>query len=387
MELTNKILCVDDEDSILRSLRRSFFDEDIEITGVTSGKEALKFLQNNEVDIVLSDYLMPEMTGWELLEELKKQHPALIRIMLSGYVEQDAVFSSLFNYTGMTFFSKPWDEERLQRRIHELLSYKKAVSQETVWTAINNGFPFSFSSASFVRSSYSLLECEPAGDIEKLVLNDCVTYLKLLHLAYSDFMNNKKTLSIKDLLDISGKEYMEAIITREWEQADFYRKYLYVSLAITTSLYEEGYRLFFNQNPAPLPDYVSLIQIDWIIHASLSGRYFQKKTEQIKKYGRYSAPETDVTQLVQVIIKLWHLPEQLFTFYKKWKAVTLESSYETPAERQVWTLKVLMEIVDFFIFNGKNTEPPSWWSGEKDVYTALYELMQVTMKSLLSREQ
>ncbi len=36
-----------------------------------AGKEALKFLQNNEVDIVLSDYLMPEMTGLELLEEIK----------------------------------------------------------------------------------------------------------------------------------------------------------------------------------------------------------------------------------------------------------------------------------------------------------------------------
>ncbi len=52
---------------------------------------------------------------------------------------------------------------------------------------------------------------------------------------------------------------MEAIITREWEQADFYRKYLYVSLTMTTSLYEKGYRLFFTQNPVPLPKLMQAI--------------------------------------------------------------------------------------------------------------------------------
>lgn len=384
---TNKILCVDDEDSILRSLKRSFFDKDIEIVSVASGKEALKYLQDKEVDLVLSDYLMPEMTGLELLEEIKKRYPAIIRIILSGYVERDAVFSSLFNYTGITFFSKPWDEEKLQRRIQELLSFKKAVTLEKVWTALNNGFPFSAIKTSSVYTSYPLHKSQPAEDIEKVVLNDCVTYLKLLHLGHSDFTGNEKTLVIKDLLDIPGKEYIEKAITKEWENADLYRKYMYVSLSMITSVYEEGYRLFFNQDPEPLPDYISFIQMDWIILASLSRGYFLKKAEHIKKYGRYAATDTDITKLVHLIIKLWHLPEQLLTFYKQWHAVTLESSYKTPGERQLWVLKVLMETADFLILGRNTIEPPSWWPGGKDVYTTLYRRMQTTMKSLLSKGQ
>lgn len=387
MKLTNRIVCVDDEASILRSLRRSFFDKDIEIVSVASGKEALEYLQDREGDLVLSDYLMPEMTGLELLEEIKVRHPALIRIILSGYVEQDAVFSSLFNYTGITFFSKPWDEELLQKRIEELLAFKKAVTQETVWTALNNGFPFSPTAAFPGSFNHPLHKCQPAEDIETVVLNDCVTYLKLLHLGYSDFIGTGKTLGIKDLLDIPGKEYIEKATTKEWENADLYQKYLYVSMSMITSAYEEGYRLFFSQDPEPLPDYIPFIQIDRIILASLSGVYFQKKAEQIKKYGRYTAKDTDITKLIHLLIKLWHLPEQLLTFYKQWHSVTLESAPKTPGERQLWVLKALMETADFLILGENTAEPPSWWPGGIDMYTTLYSLMQTTMKSLLSKGQ
>ena len=87
------ILFVDDEKNILRSIRRNLFQAGFEILTASSGAEGLNVLKEHPVDIVVSDVKMPEMDGIEFLTHVKESHPAVSRILLSGYVERNEVFS------------------------------------------------------------------------------------------------------------------------------------------------------------------------------------------------------------------------------------------------------------------------------------------------------
>jgi len=81
------ILCVDDEQNPL-TLRKLVLEKaGYEVLTANSGKEALKIAASRQVDLVLSDHLMPGMHGTELAQQLKAEHPKLPVILLSGVNE------------------------------------------------------------------------------------------------------------------------------------------------------------------------------------------------------------------------------------------------------------------------------------------------------------
>src|SRR5208282_108119 len=89
-----RILFVDDERNVLRSLERTFLDEDYEILTASSGAEGLSVLKSvSQVQVVISDYRMPEMTGVEFLREVCKGWPDTVRIVLSGYADTASIVS------------------------------------------------------------------------------------------------------------------------------------------------------------------------------------------------------------------------------------------------------------------------------------------------------
>ena len=91
------ILLVDDEISILKSLRRTLFEYPYEIIVVPSPREAKETLAVKRVDMIISDYKMPDESGFELLSFVRDMYPGIIRIMLSGYVEKESILKSLFS--------------------------------------------------------------------------------------------------------------------------------------------------------------------------------------------------------------------------------------------------------------------------------------------------
>ena len=91
------ILFVDDEKPILRSLRRLFQDAEYELFFVENGDAALRFLQLQRVDLVISDMRMPVMDGHQLLRRVKELYPQTMRLILSGFAEKNQVFTSLLD--------------------------------------------------------------------------------------------------------------------------------------------------------------------------------------------------------------------------------------------------------------------------------------------------
>jgi DNA-binding NtrC family response regulator len=111
------ILLVDDEEMILTSIK-SFFaiETDYDLLTYTSPVEALKELDSRikSVDLVISDYLMPEMDGISFLAEVKKRFPLVPRILLTGYADKENAIKAINNVGLYQYIEKPWNNDDLR---------------------------------------------------------------------------------------------------------------------------------------------------------------------------------------------------------------------------------------------------------------------------------
>lgn len=109
-----QILIVDDEINICNALRRSLRKEGYEIHIANEPAEGLKLLQQTKVDLVLSDHLMPNMTGLEFLTIVRDRHPDALRILLTGHADMDTAIRSINDGQVYRFLTKPWDDVELK---------------------------------------------------------------------------------------------------------------------------------------------------------------------------------------------------------------------------------------------------------------------------------
>ena len=128
------ILCVDDEKTILDSLRTQIRTEfqGKYVTEFAEGAEeafeVIEELEEADVDVlvVISDWLMPEMRGDELLVKIHQKFPQTVKIMLTGHVEENAISNAKRNANLYACLSKPWRKDDLISKIKDGIESMKA---------------------------------------------------------------------------------------------------------------------------------------------------------------------------------------------------------------------------------------------------------------------
>ncbi len=112
---SNHILLVDDEEMVVASIK-SFLalETDYQVSGFTSPPEALAFLEKVRVDLVISDYLMPDMDGIEFLMRVKQIQPQATRILLTGYADKENAIKAINDVGLYQYLEKPWENEDLR---------------------------------------------------------------------------------------------------------------------------------------------------------------------------------------------------------------------------------------------------------------------------------
>ncbi|MEN8248288.1 MAG: response regulator [Bacteroidota bacterium] len=118
-----KILYVDDEEINLRIFKNSF-RRDFEVSVAKSGEEALKLLENELVDVVITDQRMPKMTGVELLGIIHEKYHTIPpnRLILSGYAENEDIQKAFKEYRLFKFIAKPWEYNELKAIILDAIN-------------------------------------------------------------------------------------------------------------------------------------------------------------------------------------------------------------------------------------------------------------------------
>ncbi len=136
-EKKDTLLFVDDEENILRSMKRLFIPLGYEVLIASSGADALLLLnESDDIDVIISDMRMPEMDGAAFLKEAARHWPHQKRLLLTGYADIESAISAINDGKIDHYLKKPCEENELEDCIDKVLEAKrlkeknKALEQE-----------------------------------------------------------------------------------------------------------------------------------------------------------------------------------------------------------------------------------------------------------------
>ena len=132
MDRQATILFVDDESNILSALKRLMRKTPYHCLFANGGKDALALLDDNIVDVVISDMKMPEMTGEELLSEVSRLYPETMRIVLSGFSEESMIMGAINEGRIWGFIHKPWNDAELKQVIDHAVFTQHVIAERTL---------------------------------------------------------------------------------------------------------------------------------------------------------------------------------------------------------------------------------------------------------------
>ncbi|MDD2923861.1 HD domain-containing phosphohydrolase [Rhodoferax sp.] len=101
---------MDDEPSILSALRRLFRAKGFQVKVAEGGQAGLEMLENEPVDLVISDMRMPEMDGVTFLEQVRQRWPDTMRLLLTGYADITSIMGAINRGEIYRYIAKPWDD-------------------------------------------------------------------------------------------------------------------------------------------------------------------------------------------------------------------------------------------------------------------------------------
>jgi response regulator RpfG family c-di-GMP phosphodiesterase len=125
-----KVLLVDDEENILRSLRRLLADEEYEVLTATGGEEGLRIMTKEpDIGLILSDQRMPGMSGVDFLEKAGAIAPDTLRILLTGYADINATIDAINKGGASRYIAKPWNDNELILIIRDAIQKYRLIKE------------------------------------------------------------------------------------------------------------------------------------------------------------------------------------------------------------------------------------------------------------------
>ena len=126
------VVVVDDDDIVLTSIESFLMLEtNYNVVSFLSAEKALDFIINNDIDLVISDYLMPEMDGITFLARVRDERPEIPRIILTGYADKENAIKAINEVGLFQYIEKPWDNDDLIRIIRKGLDKLSLVKKLT----------------------------------------------------------------------------------------------------------------------------------------------------------------------------------------------------------------------------------------------------------------
>ena len=132
--MDKRILIIDDEASVLSTLKRLFRNKPYEVFSALSGEEGLSLLEKQPVDLIISDMRMPQMDGAEFLSTVKETYPLTERILLTGYSDMESTIKAINDGGIFGYMSKPWDVDQLLSLVESALdqTHKNKLKNRTL---------------------------------------------------------------------------------------------------------------------------------------------------------------------------------------------------------------------------------------------------------------
>ena len=209
--MPNTIMFVDDERQILRALNRLFMESDYECVFMDSAEEALVYLENNQIDLIISDIRMPGMNGFDFLRKVKEKYPTTMRVALSGYTDNQVIYKALEENVAKMYIYKPWEDDELEVIIDKMFQLEEILKNKKIMDLINNLNELPTIPNLYLKIKKMIQEDENVENISKLIESDQASTAKILRIANSAFYG-AKTGSITQAIMYIGLTNVKSIV-------------------------------------------------------------------------------------------------------------------------------------------------------------------------------
>ncbi|MGM0379748.1 MAG: HDOD domain-containing protein [Bacillota bacterium] len=243
-----KILFVDDEKRILKSLRRLFYNSDYNCFFASGSKEALKILKEYKINLIITDIRMPKMDGFELLKKVKKHYPKVTRVALSGYTDKDAIMEAIEANLIKLYLYKPWKNEELKEIVYKTFMLEDVLNSKKIFEFINDLDSLPTVPTLFKEINHLIEKKADVKKITKKIEKDQSLASKILHVANSAYYNAKtgsisKAIMYIGLLNVKNIVLANAVFDNQtndsidllWKHANITNKmagYIYKKLLL-----------------------------------------------------------------------------------------------------------------------------------------------------------
>ena len=206
-----KIAFVDDEDQILRALRRLFFGTDYQCVYFNKPKALIEYLETESIDLLITDIRMPEMDGIELMRQVKAMKPEVIRVALSGYTDSRQILTALDSGLARLYIYKPWDNDELKKLIEGLAVMMHQLRQSHLIQTINEMGSLPTYQKLYKRVVNLIESDASAFEIAQAIETDPAIASKLLRIANTVFYGSH-TGSVQQAIMLLGLTNVRQII-------------------------------------------------------------------------------------------------------------------------------------------------------------------------------
>ena len=285
MDKLGNILIVDDENMVTKTLSMLLGLEGFSnVVAFNSPNEALDYLKTNEVDLIISDFIMPEMNGIDFLENAKKLQKDTSTILLTGYADKENAIRAINEIGIFKYIEKPWDNNNLIINIKNALTQtrlKKELDKKIEELEIANKKLENYSKDLEETVQKRTLELMQANTKLNAVITNCADGIilfdqdmkitELNNAAINLFGQNKKELIQKNLFELVVSE------TKQFCSTDLKSK---------TNIFLRNYYLINYKKDIKIPVEISIAPVNDeknnFYVAVIRDCTYQKETERLR---------------------------------------------------------------------------------------------------------
>jgi HD-like signal output (HDOD) protein len=176
-----------------------------------SGLSALEILKIADIDLVISELRLPLMDGYELLSKVKELHPSVIRIIMSSYVEETAVFKAIVQNLARFYILKPWNNEKMLEYIGQIFETEEVLKSNDLLLLINSVEKLPTIETSYQKILAMIERDASTGQIAAEIEKDFAISSRLLQIANSAFYG-LRTGSIKHAAVFLGQQNLKSLV-------------------------------------------------------------------------------------------------------------------------------------------------------------------------------
>lgn len=222
MALQN-ILFVDDNENIINGIKRMLRRERDKwnLFYARSGPEALDIMAQTRIDLIVTDMMMPEMQGDELLKKVALQYPSTVRIILSGYANEDALKNAI--NVSHQYLSKPCSSELLKETISQVFKIQSCIYNPLIIFSVGD-----INQLPSLPNIYQELKQEinnensTSRSIADIFSHDIALSAKLLQLVNSPFFGlNRKISNLVEAVNLLGITQLSNLVLNTFIQESF----------------------------------------------------------------------------------------------------------------------------------------------------------------------